>query len=99
MEEDGLTPEEELQRAGRAAQILEDSLFREAVKDIENALLMGIRQSAFKDAELREKLCQKYTLLHSLVGQFKTHMETGQLAEETIRRRTIGEKIRSVVGL
>lgn len=94
-----MTEQEELERAGRAEQILGDSLFKEAVKEIENALLMGIRQSAFKDAELREKLCQQYTLLHSLVGQFRTYMETGKLAEETLRRKSISEKVRAVVGL
>ena len=92
-----MTPDEELQRAGRAEQILGDSLFKEVVQEIESALLLGIRQSAFKDAELREKLCQQYTLLHSLVGQFRTYMETGKLAEETIRRKTLSEKIKKAV--
>jgi hypothetical protein len=82
-----MSPEEELQRAARAEQILGDSIFQEAVKEIENALLLGIRQSAFKDADLREKLCQQYTLLHSLVGQFRTHMETGKMAEVTLMQR------------
>ena len=84
-----MTPEEEIHRANRAAQILDDSMFKEAVKEIESALLMGIRQSAFKDAEVREKLCQQYVLLHSLIGQFRTHMETGQLAQATLRQRAI----------
>jgi hypothetical protein len=91
-----LTPEEELQRAARAEQILGDSLFQDAVKEIETALLNGIRLTAFKDAELREKLCQQYTLLHSLVGQFKTYMETGKLAEATLKQRAIAG-IRKVV--
>jgi hypothetical protein len=82
-----MTPEEEIHRANRAAQILEDDLFRDAVKEIETALLTGIQQSAFKDSELREKLCQQYTLLHSLLGQFRTHMETGKLAEATLMQR------------
>lgn len=86
-----MSPEEEIHRASRAAQILEDDLFRDAVREIESALLTGIKQSAFKDSDLREKLCQQYTLLHSLVDQFKTHMETGKLAEATLRQRAIAE--------
>ena len=82
-----MTPEQELQRAARAESILGDDLFKEAVAEIENALLTGIRQTAFKDAELREKLCQQYTLLHSLIGQFRTYMETGKLAEATLAQR------------
>ena len=92
-----MTLEEELQRASRAESILGDELFKEAVREIEQALLNGIRMSAFKDAELREKLCQQYTLLHSLVGQFRSYMETGKLAEETIIRKNIAERIKSVV--
>lgn len=82
-----MTPEEELQRAARAESILGDDLFKDAVREIEEALLSGIRQTAFKDAELREKLCQQYTLLHSLIGQFRTHMETGKFAEATMQQR------------
>ena len=91
-----MTPEQELERAARAEQILGDSLFKDAVREIEEALLMGIRQTAFKDAELREKLCQQYTLLHSIVGQFRTYMETGKLAEATLKQRAL-EAVRKVV--
>ena len=91
-----MSPDEELQRAARAESILGDDLFKDAVREIEEALLNGIRMSAFKDAELREKLCQQYTLLHSLVGQFRTYMETGKLAEATLKQRAM-EGIRKVV--
>ena len=91
-----MSPEEEISRAVRAEQILGDSLFQGAVKEIEEALLLGIRQSAFKDSELRERLCQQYTLLHSLIGQFKTHMETGKLAQATLKQRAM-EAARKVV--
>ena len=91
-----MSPEEELQRAARAEQILGDDLFKEAFKEIETALLRGIQQSAFKDAELREKLCQQYTLLHSLIGQFRTYMETGKLAEATLRQKAL-ESIKKAV--
>lgn len=84
-----MTPEEELGRAQEAQLILEHPLFKDAVREIESALLLGIRKSAFKDAELREKLCHQYTLLHGLVDQFRTHMETGKLAEATLRERAV----------
>ena len=92
-----MSPEEELIRAGKAKEVLENELFREAVKGIETALLTGIHRSAFADEKLREKLSQRYALLQDLVGQLKTHMETGKLAEETIRRKTISERIKAVV--
>lgn len=93
-----MSPEEEIQRAERARQILDDGLFKEAVAEIEKALLSGIQRSAFKDAELREQLCARYALLHDLIGQFRTYMESGMLAQEEIRQRTLRERMKQAVG-
>lgn len=92
-----MTPEEELERAVRAEQILGDSLFKESCEAIERAILNGIEMSAIKDAEMREKLCLQYILFKSLIGQFRTYMETGRLAEETIRRKSIAERVKAAV--
>lgn len=82
-----MTPEEELRRAGKASEVLNNEAFKDAVSEIEQALLVGIQRTAFKDAELREKLCQRYALLHDLVNQLKTYMETGELAKASIAER------------
>ena len=92
-----MSPEEELQRAVRAEQILGDDLFMEAVKAVETALLTGIKMSPIKDAELREKLCQQYIQLSAVVDQLRGYMETGKLAAETIKQRTISERIKAAV--
>ncbi len=84
--------EEELRRAARAKEIIGNEIFTDAVKVLEEALLLGIRQSAFKDDGLREKLCHRYALLHDLVGQIQTVIETGQMAAEQIKQRTILQK-------
>jgi type II secretory pathway component PulF len=67
--------------------ILTNTLFKEAVREVEQALLSGIKRSPLKEADLREKLCQQMIALDALVGRLQTHMETGKLAEETIKRR------------
>lgn len=92
-----MSPEEELQRAVRAEQILGDDLFKEAVREVKEAILNGIERSPIKDAEMREKLCQQLILLNTVVGRLRTYMETGKLAEETIKQRTISQRIKSVV--
>jgi hypothetical protein len=93
-----MSPEEELQRAARAETILGDSLFKEAVQSVEEALLNGIKLSPIKDAELREKLCQQYIQLGAVVGQLRSYMETGKLAEATInQQRSFAERLKSVV--
>lgn len=93
-----MTPEEELQRAVRAEQILGDDLFKEAVNAVEEALLNGIKLSPIKDAELREKLCQQYIQLQAVVGQLRGYMENGKLAEATInQKRSMADRLKSVV--
>ncbi len=89
-----MTPEEEIRRADKAKQILENEMFKEAFSEIETAILIGLRQTAFKDEKLREKLCARYDLLHSLKDQLRTLMESGVLAEEELRRKTISDRVR-----
>ena len=92
-----MAPEEEIQRAIRAEQILKDELFKEAVREVKEAILNGIEMSAIKDSEMREKLCQQLILLNTVVGRLRTYMETGKLAEETIKQQTIRERIKQAV--
>ena len=82
-----MSPEEELQRAGQAESILTQSIFKEAVSEVEQAILDGIKRSPIKDAEFREKLCQQYIQLHAVLGQLRSYMETGKLAEFTLKER------------
>jgi hypothetical protein len=89
-----LTPEQELERAARAEQILGDSLFQEAVKAVEEALVNGIRLSPLKDSVLRETLCHQLIQLHAVVGQLRGYMETGKLAEATIKQKTIMQRVK-----
>ena len=84
-----MSPEEELQRAARAESILGDELFKEAVREVEQALLSGIKRSPIKDAELREKLCQQLVQLDAVVGYIQSVMETGKLAEATLKQRAM----------
>ena len=87
-----MTPEEELRRAERAKQILNDEIFSEAVQQIRDGLLLGIRNSAFKDSELREKLCHRFCLLEDLLGLLQSTMETGEFAKQEIERLSLIEK-------
>lgn len=86
--------EQEVRDGGKAKEILGNEIFQMAVKTLEEALLIGIRQSAFKDEDLREKLCHRYALLFDLIGQLQTIMETGELAQEQIKRQTLAEKVK-----
>ena len=93
-----MTPEEELRRSGKAKDILENEMFKEACGEIEGAILNGIRRAAFKDSELREKLCQQYVTLHAIKDQLRSYIETGELAKEQIRRSSLVDKAKELYG-
>jgi hypothetical protein len=78
---------EEVIRAGKAREVLEHPLFREAILKIESALLDGIRRSAFVDEKLREKLCHRYALLQDLVNELGSVMTTGEMAAIQIEQK------------
>jgi hypothetical protein len=92
-----LAPEEEIGRAAEARFILENNLFKEAVKEVREAIITGIERSAFTDEKTREKLAQQLVSLTAVVNKLQSHMESGKLAEETIRRQTMGERIKKAV--
>lgn len=83
--------DEEIRKAGKAREILTNECFKEAFAAIESALLMGIRQSGLVDEKMREKLCARYDILHALRDQIESFIETGMLAEESIRRKEMAE--------
>ena len=85
-----MTPEEEIRRADKAKQILDSDVFKEAFSEVEMVLLDGIRRAPFKDTDLREKLCQQYTALHTIRDQIRSYIESGKLAEATLAERIKG---------
>ena len=92
-----MTPEEELVRAGRARDILSEPLVKEALNTMREAFISGIRRSAFVDDKLREKLCHRLAILEEFVSQLETVIETGKMAEETIRQKTLAERVREAL--
>ena len=89
-----MTPEEELGRAQEAEMLLAHPLIKEAISEVRDALIDGIERSAFTDEKLREKLSQQLVSLSAVVNKLKTHIETGKLAEETIKRRAASRQAR-----
>lgn len=87
-----MTPQEEIERAERARQILQDPFFTDHVTQIEQALLAGIRKTAFVDEKLREKLTHRWTALHDVLDALRSTMETGQIAAKQLE---LEEKQRS----
>lgn len=87
-----MSPEEEVIRAGRAREILEAELFKEACSEILTSLTNARLNSPIKDVEFREKLWAQEVALHSVLEKLKGYMETGELAAEQIRQASLAER-------
>ncbi len=91
--------DDEIRMAGKADEILNNDAFKAAFSGIEEALLLGIRQSAFKEVELREKLCHRYALLHDLRTQLQSMIDTGKMAEVELRSKSTLGKVKDYFGM
>ena len=92
---EAVPPEVEIRRAGRAAQILNDPLVKDALEAIESNILSWWEASNVKDAEFREKCWSIYCASRKFRAMLQTHIETGTLA----RAQLEAEQKRKVFGL
>lgn len=92
MADSALTPEQEIIRAGKAREVLENELFSEAVSAVREGIRVARLNSAVTAVDLREKLWAQEQALEAILKHLKTHMESGQLAEEELRRKTLLEQ-------
>jgi hypothetical protein len=76
--------DDEVRLSGKSHEVLNNDAFKYAFGEIELSLLEGIKRCALKDADLREKLCLSYTLLHQLRDQLQSIIDTGRMAEKSL---------------
>jgi len=88
-----MTPTEELQRSERARQFLEDPFYLENFQETEKAILDQLLHAPVKDRELTLALVDTWRGLHFGKRLLETHMETGKLVKEQIRREEERKKI------
>lgn len=89
-----MAPEEELQRAGEAERLLAHPLIAEAFETIEREVIERWTQSQSADQAGREKLWLSLKLLHRIRLHLETIVQSGKLAEATLKQRAL-----RVVGL
>lgn len=96
-----MSPEEEIGRGHEARQLIEHPLLKDAVNQVSEALLAGMRNAAIVDDRLRLRLLDRYELLQSVMQCLKSTMETGQLAQKQLdleaERRSWMEKLKERV--
>ena len=82
-----MTPEQELNRAVSAEQILNNTLVKEAFDDIEKDVVDRIALCDVRDSVSREKLCLLLSCLRIFKSTFEGHIQTGKMAEMTLKER------------
>lgn len=83
-----MTPEQEIERAGRARRLIEDELFVDAKEKLRASILKAFEDSRPEDTSQRERLYLEMKLLKSLVKDLETIMQTGELAGRQIERQS-----------
>lgn len=85
------TEHEEIVRANRAREVLENPIFQESLQTLRNDIEQQWRTSPARDAEGREHLWVMQKLLTRIVGHLEQTMLTGRMAAETLRSKEANE--------
>lgn len=93
-----MTPQEEISRGARAAELLADPLLAEALSAFEQEVIEQWTNSPARDLEGREKLWNLLQASRQFQKVLTTHIETGKLASLS-PRQPLTDRLRQVVGL
>lgn len=67
-----------------ARQIADNQAFQKAFKDIEDGLLLSLRQTGLNDEKAREKIVAYYALLHKLKDALLSTIDAGKFAQSSL---------------
>lgn len=89
--------EDEVRLAGKAKQVLEHEAFKYAFNTVETALLSAMNATPIENDKLKLRLVDKYEALQSLRGCLQSMVDTGLMAEEQLKQKTIAQKVKEFV--
>lgn len=90
-----MTPEEAIKRAGRAQQLLEEPMIKEALETIERDIIAQWEACPARDTEGREQLWKYYKTALKFKGILQGAIESGKL--EQLRQVSLREKVHNFV--
>jgi hypothetical protein len=92
-----LIPENEIRLAGKAQEVLEHEAFKHAFSTVENALLTAMTATPIENDKMKLRLVDKYEALQSLKACLQSMVDTGLMAEEQLKRKTISQRVKEFV--
>lgn len=93
-----MTPEQEMQRGAAAQYIVNDPIFAEAMTKLKTEVIGKWAACPARDVEGREWLWQHYQVTLKFEEILTEIINTGKMATQMERERTIGERILKAVG-
>jgi len=90
---------EEIRQAGKANEVLRSEAFKAAFSQIEQALLMAMKSSPIADERLRLRLLDKFECLHALRDCMQSMVDTGLMAEEQLRQKTVAQRVKDFLNM
>jgi hypothetical protein len=79
---------DDINRASRAAQIVDSDLFKEATATIERDLIAAWKLTAVRDTEARERLWQGVLMVGKMEEFFRSAVDNGKLAQGRLNELT-----------
>ena len=89
--------EDEVRLAGKAKDVLEHEAFKYAFGTVEKALLAAMNGTPIEDDKMKLRLVDKYEALQSLKACLQSMVDTGLMAEEQLRQKTIAQRVKEFV--
>lgn len=93
-----MTEKEEVIRGHQAQDLIDNPLFKDAVKAVRDGIVDVIATSAMSDEKAHNRLAIALQIVNQIEKQLITHIQTGRMASLALKDG-IGPKLRQIVGL
>jgi hypothetical protein len=91
--------DQEISRGQRAAEVLDNDLYREAFDTLKARLMQQWAESPARDKEGRESLWLMTRLLENVESHLSEIMQTGKMARVQLEQQSLFERIKNTVGI
>lgn len=88
--------EDEIRLSVKAKSVLESEPFKIAFGRLEQALLEAMRSAGTED-KTRNRLLDKFQVLHEIRDTLQSMVDTGMMAETQLKERTIFQRVKDFV--
>ena len=85
-----MTSEQEIWRAEKARQFLEDEMIKAALDGIRDAIIEQWSNTPIKDTDMREKTWMMFNIHKNFIERLREHIETGKLASLQMKQKKFG---------